>query len=70
MKKKTLQNAKVTKRSHVYRGHGSICNIAILNSFNSELQLKDNESAIRSKLKDLLTEPKEFKLVTTSVLDF
>ena len=63
MKKKTLKNAKVTKRSHVYRGHASICNIVILNSFNPELQLKDNESAIRNKLKDLLTELKEFKFV-------
>ena len=34
----------------------SSCNVEILNSFNPELQLKQSESAIKSKLIDLLSE--------------
>ena len=45
-------------------------NVEILNSFNPELQLKDTESAIKSKLIDLLTQLKGFKFVTTLVLVF
>ena len=41
-----------------------------LNSFNPELQLKDTESAIKSKLIELLTQLKGFKFVTTLVLVF
>ena len=37
----------------------------ILNAFNSELQLKNNESAINSKLIDLLTQLKGFNFATT-----
>ena len=40
-----------------------------MNSFNPELQLKDIESAIRNKLKDLLTKLKGFKFMTTSDLE-
>ena len=40
-----------------------------MNSFNSELQLKDTESAIRNKITDLLTKLKGFKLVTALVLE-
>ena len=46
----------------------SSCNVEILNSFNPELQLKQSESAIKSKLIDLLSEC--FKFVTTLVLVF
>ena len=61
---KTIRQAeKVGSNSSLY---GDI----ILNSFNPELQLKDTESAIKSKLIDLLTQLKGFKFVTTLVLVF
>ena len=41
-----------------------------MNSFNPELQLKDIESAIKSKLMELLTQLKGFKFVTTLALVF
>ena len=41
-----------------------------MNSFNPELQLKDTESAIKSKLIGLLTQLRGFKFVTTLVLVF
>ena len=41
-----------------------------MNSFNSELQLKDNKSAIRNKLNALLTELKVFKFVKILFLKF
>ena len=41
-----------------------------MNSFNPELQLKDIESAIRNKLKDLLNKLKEFRFMATLVLEF
>ena len=41
-----------------------------MNSFNPELQLKDTESAIKNKLKKLLTALKGFKFATTLVLEF
>ena len=44
-------------------------NVGISNSLNPELQLKDTESAIKSKLVDLLTQSKGFKFVTTLVLE-
>ena len=63
-------NAKLTKRSHAYKGYASSYNGDILNSFNPELQLEDTESAIRNKLKDLLTELRGFKFMTTLVVEF
>ena len=45
-------------------------NVEILNSFNPELQLKDTESAVKSKLIELLTRLRGFKFVTTLVLVF
>ena len=45
-------------------------NVEILNSFNPELQLKDTESAVKSKLRELLTQLRGFKFVTTLVLVF
>ena len=56
------KNIKITKRAN--------CNVEILNSFNPELQLKDTESEIKSKLIDLLTQSKSFKFVTTLFLVF
>ena len=44
--------------------------VEILNSFNPELQHKDIESAIKNKLKKLLTELRGFKFETTLVLVF
>ena len=63
------KNAKLTKRSHAYKGHASSYNIDNLNSFNPELQLTDTESAIRKNLIDLLSHLRRFKLVTTLVCD-
>ena len=50
-KKKMKKNVKITKRAHTFE---------ILNSFNPELQLKGTESAIKNKLKQLLSELREF----------
>ena len=58
---------KITKRAHAFKGFASSYNIENLNSFNPELQLKDNESAIESELKKLLTESKRFKFLETLV---
>ena len=68
---KTIKNTKITKRSSTYKGYtASTYNTDILNSFSSELELKDTESAHRNKLKGLLTKLKEFKLVAAMVLEF
>ena len=44
--------------------------LKFLNFFNPELQLKHPESAIKSKLMELLIQLKGFKFVTTLVLVF
>ena len=64
------KNVKIAKGEHAFKGYASTYNIEILSSFNPELQLKDTESAITSKLIELLTQLKAFKFVTTSVLVF
>ena len=64
------ENIKITKQQHNLKGYASTFNLEILNSFNSELQLKDTESAIKSNLIELLTQLKSFKFVTTLVLAF
>ena len=64
------KNAKITKRSHAYKGYVSTHNVEILNSFNSELQLKDTESSIKNKPIYLSSELRGFKFVTTLVLEF
>ena len=46
----------------------TVINLEILNSFNPELQLKNTESAIKNKLKNLLNELKSLKFVITLVL--
>ena len=61
---------KITKRKHIFKSFSSTYNVNILNSFNPELQLKGTESAIKSKLIELLTQLKGFKFVTTLVLVF
>ena len=40
-------NAKITKRSHSFKGYAGSYNVEILNSFNPELQLKDTKSTIK-----------------------
>ena len=40
----------MTKRTHAFKSSASTYNVEILNSFNPELQIKDTESAIKSKL--------------------
>ena len=65
---KKYKNIKITKREHAFKGYASNYNIEILNAFNPELQLKDTDSAIKSKLIELLTESRGFKFVTTLVL--
>ena len=40
-----------------------------MNYFNPEIQLKDTKSALKNKLMDLLSELRDFKLVTTLVLE-
>ena len=59
------KNVKITKQSHAFKGYESSYNVEILNYFNTELQLKDTESAIKYKLIDLLNELNGFKLMTT-----
>ena len=66
MKQKT---AKITKRACAFKGYANSYIVNILNSFNPELQLKDTESEIKSKLMDLLTPLKVFKFMTTLLLE-
>ena len=49
--KKTIKKAKIMKWSHAYRDYTSAFNAEILNSLNSERQLKDSEYAARNKIK-------------------
>ena len=58
----------IKTRAHAFNGFASSYNVEILNYFNSELQLKATESAIKNKLKKLLTELTGFKFVTVLVL--
>ena len=64
------KNIIIAKREDAFKGYANTYNVEILNSFNPELQLKDTESAIKSKLIELLTQLKGFKFVTTLVLVF
>ena len=63
----TLQNVKIylTKKTikNVKTGYVSTGNVDILNSLNSELQLKNTESVIKNKLKDLTALVMEFKKI-------
>ena len=53
-----------------FQGFASTYNVEILKSFNSELQLKDTESAIKSKQIELLSQWKGFESVASLVLVF
>ena len=57
------KNVKITKGKHAFKGFANSYNVEILNSFKPE-------SAIKSKLIDLLSELKGFKFMTTWVLVF
>ena len=59
------KNIKITKQAHAFREYASSFSVEVLSSFNLELHLKDTESAIKSKLIELLTQLKGFKFVTT-----
>ena len=64
------KEAKITKRAYAFKGFSSSHNVKILNCFNPELQVKDIESSIKSKLIDLLPELKGFTFVKILVLVF
>ena len=51
-----------------FKGYESSCIVEILIFFNPELQLKYVESAIKSKIIELLTQLKGFKFVSKLVL--
>ena len=61
------KNVKITKQEHAFKGYASSYNVDILNSFNSKLHL---QYGIKSKLTELLSQLKGFKVVTTLVLVF
>ena len=65
MNEKTV---KITKQVHALKGYVSSYNGEISKSINPEQQLKDTESATERKLKQLLSELRGFKLVTTPAL--
>ena len=44
------KNVQITKQEHAFKGYTSTYNLEFLNSANPELQLKDAESVIKSKL--------------------
>ena len=64
------RNVKTAKQEHAFIGYVRTHNVAITSHFNPELQLKDTESVIESKVIELLTQLKGFKFVTTLVLVF
>ena len=69
-KKKDNKNVKRIKRIHVYKCYASTYNGDILDSFHSELQLKNTQSAIKNNLKYLLSKLRRLKPVTTLVTEF
>ena len=50
MTEKKGKNVKITKQEHAFKGFASTCNVEILNPLNPELQVKDTESAVKSKI--------------------
>ena len=50
----------MTKPEHAFKGFTSIYNVEILNSFDPEIQLKDTESVIKSKLNRIIDSIKRF----------
>ena len=64
------KNIFIKIKEHGFKGYASSYNVEILNHFNPEIQLKDTEYALKSKLIELLTQLKGLKFVTTLVLGF
>ena len=64
------KNVEITKQEYAFKGYASTYNVEILNNFNPELQLKDTEHVIESKLIELLTELKGCKFETILALLF
>ena len=62
------KDVKIAKQEHAFKGYASTYNVEILNSSNPGKPLKDTESAINSKLIELLIQLKGFKSVTTLVM--
>ena len=60
------KNIKIN-REHAFKDYANTYNAEILNSFYPELQVKDTESAIKSKLIELFIQLEGFKFVTTLV---
>ena len=72
-KKRKILNKKIVKilkQEHAFKYFASTYNVEFLNSFNTELQLKDTEYAIKSKLIEFLTQLEGFRFVITLVLVF
>ena len=57
------KNVKGKKRTHAFKGYTSSYKVEILNSFNRKPPLKDTASAIKIKLKKLLSELRRFKFL-------
>ena len=64
-KTNSIKSVKRAKRSHVYKVYASTYNADISYTFNPELQLRNTESAMKNRLRGLLTELKGFNKVTT-----
>ena len=62
-----MKNVKIAKQAQAFKCFATSYNVEVLNSFNPDLQLKDTESAIKNKLKKLLSELKGFKFVLTLI---
>ena len=64
------KNVKIIKWAHVFKSYASSYDVEILNFFNPELQSKDTESSIKSKLIEILTQLKGFKFLKALALVF
>ena len=51
---------KIIKGAHAFKGYASFYKIEILSPFSPELQIKNNESTDKNKLKKLLTKIRGF----------
>ena len=58
----------ITIWEQAFKGYGSSHRVQISNPVNTDLELKDVESAIKNKLKTSFSKLREFKFVTTLVL--
>lgn len=62
------RNVKITKLAYDVKGYASFYDVQILNCFNPKLQHEHTKPTIKSKLRDLLTQLKGFKIVATPFL--